>query len=125
MIPAADPVFISVLLDLAGPYGKRVGLDIQTPLPSLRVVTVRDYDAPSAWERTPLAQVEVWANTKAEAGELAATVSHLWRTVRKGFHGGAFVSRAWVDSEPIHFPDNTTDKARYLMVLGLRIHSPD
>lgn len=63
MIPYPDPVVISLLAGLPGTseVEGRVGTSLQLVegLPAIRITKVGDYEAPSAWEATPLYQVEV------------------------------------------------------------------
>lgn len=127
-LPFIDPVFIALLR--AAPltqYGSRVGVDIENPLPALRVSVIRDREsAVTHWERTPIAQVEVWAEPKQDllAGTIAAQLVAYWRTITPQTISGAYVSGAWVETNPRPMADTESDKTRYLFEVGLRLHPP-
>lgn len=124
-IPFADPVVVALLAEhFADEVGDRVSTTDVGPSPSLRVTLLYDEEPPTTWERTPIFQVEVWADDAYAAGVLATRITNVWPTLRRVNAGGAYVSGCWIDSHPRPLPDPDTDRARYLLQVGLRIHAP-
>lgn len=127
-LPFVDPVFVALLraAPVAG-YGNRVGVDIENPLPAIRVSVIRDREpAVTPWERTPIAQVEVWTDDRQDllAGTIATQLVAYWRTITPQTIAGAYVSGAWVETSPRPLADTESDKTRYLFEVGLRLHPP-
>lgn len=122
-VPFADPVVIALLVEHFGDaVGNRVSIDNVATTPSLRVALVGDLEAPTLWERTPIFQVEVWADSAFEAGTLATRITNEWPSIRKVTAGGAYVSGTWIESHPRPLPADDTDLARYFLEVGLRLH---
>lgn len=123
-VPYPDPVLIALLTRIPAVttlVKDRVGTKLDAKLPAIRITKVRDHEAPSAWEATPIYQVEVWAPQEAVAGALAWEIKNLWPTAVKEVVGAARVTHRWIDLDPFPSPDPDSDTPRYLVHLGLRL----
>lgn len=122
-VPFPDPVVVALLVQHFGDeVGDRVSIDTVGLVPSLRVSNTGDREAPSNWERTPIFQVEVWHSSAFAAGTLATRIANEWPSIRRVNVAGAFVSGAWVETNPRPLPADDTDLARYFLEVGLRLH---
>lgn len=121
-VPYPDPVFVQALTALdALATVHSVSTTLYDVLPAVRVAKVRDHEAPSDWEATPIYQVEVWADDEFQAGEIAWAVKNEWPSAHKQVVGSALITHRWVDLDPLPFPDVETDKPRHIVHLGLRL----
>lgn len=131
MIPYPDPVVWHLLKDLVPAAGGRVGDELDSELPALRVTKVGDHEAPSTWEATPLFQIEVWAADTFTAGQTAWDLANTWPTavpeiVSLLIEGDtetpyALVHGRWIEVNPNPMPDPETGLARFLVTVGIRL----
>ncbi len=122
-VPYPDPVMIAVLAELPAlaDLGGRISVDLDSVLPAARITKVRDLEAPSAWEATPIFQVEIWGEDALVTGRLAWDLKNVWPSVVKQRIGDALVTGRWVDVDPNPSPDRETGLARHLLSLGIRL----
>jgi hypothetical protein len=123
MSPRPAPAVIAFLKTLPIPaIAGRVSTRLFSTLPAVRVALVYDLNADYTYERTPVFQIEVWADDEAVADTIAVQIYDAWPSFR-GTFGDAVVSGAWPHSGgPLPLPDPTTNKPRAYFMGALRIH---
>lgn len=114
-----EPIFVSVLEE--GGWDPSTGTQGTGPLPATRVTFIGDRAPNDPWTDA-VAQIDVWADSPDAAGAEAASIATFWGTILRGDVDDAYISGAWIVTEPRSFPDPATDVPRYLMEVALRIH---
>lgn len=126
-LPMPEPAAVELLARmLPGTMDVATSSNGVTPqtLPFLRVTVTGDREAPTDWERTPILQVDVWAETETEAAELATFLAYAWPLTSDSETGDAYISGAWVEQHPRLLTSTpTAEPPRYILSLGFRIHS--
>jgi hypothetical protein len=125
--PGAEPVAVAVLRRML-PGVVNIALPERNgdaSLPLVRVTSIGDASAPRAEERTPVFQVDVWADDYDEAESLAVFLAAAWPRIRDIDADKAYVSGAWVEAQPIYqTTPQEAEPPRFRLSLGLRIHPP-
>lgn len=125
LLPDAEALLIAALKarpEVVALCGGRVGTRLSGTYPAIRVTTLGGGDAVTD-TGTPNVQVECWGNgtdstAEHQASDMARTV-HAAAGGLAGTYAPGRVVGSWTFGLPLHSPDPTTFRERYIVTVGL------
>jgi hypothetical protein len=127
LLPDAEALLIAALKaqpSVTALCGGRVGTRLSGTYPAIRVTTLGGGES-VADTGSPDLQVECWGDgtgsaAETQASDLARTVHSVGGSLRGVFGPGTVVG-SWTYGLPLHSPDPTTARERYIVTVGITL----